>query len=257
MRINVAGGCFSYTNDKIILKDISFGLKDGRFLCILGQNGIGKTTLLRCLTGVLRWQSGYVELNERRIDSMLKERGISYVPQAHPVSFPYTALQMVCMGRAKQMGFFSVPAKIDVSFAMESLELMGIGHLAERKCSQMSGGQLQMVYIARALAANPELLILDEPETHLDFKNQELILNKLDRLAKERNISCIMNTHNPEHALRISDYVLLLGEGGAYKFGPTEQTLTEENIKSFFGVNVKIIDLKTHGIDTKAFVLAP
>lgn len=257
MRLDVVQGCFSYTIDKPILKDLSLSLEEGKFLCVLGQNGIGKTTFLRCLTGVLKWESGFVNLNGEKIDGIANIKDIAYVPQAHQVTFPYTALDMVCMGRTKHMKFFSMPSKLDRSIAMESLEQVGIEHLAERKCSQMSGGQLQMVYIARALASNPKLLILDEPEAHLDFKNQELVLNKLSQLVKKRNLSCIMNTHNPEHALRVSDYTLLLGSGGIYEFGDTSEVLTEKNISRFFGVTTRILDLKALGIDAKAFVLVP
>lgn len=250
-------GCFSYIEDRPILKDLSLSLKEGKFLCVLGQNGIGKTTFLRCLTGILKWKSGFVKLNGKKIEGISNIKDVAYVPQAHQVSFPYTALDMVCMGRTKYMKFFSMPSKLDRAIALESLKQMGIGYLAERKCSQMSGGQLQMVYIARALASNPKLLILDEPEAHLDFKNQELILNKLNQFIKEKNISCIMNTHNPEHALRVSDYTLLLGSGATYEFGSTSEVLTEENISRFFEVKTRILDLKALGIDTKAFVLVP
>lgn len=250
-------GCFSYTEGKPILKDLSLTLDEGKFLCVLGQNGIGKTTFLRCLTGILKWQSGFVEVDGKQIEGISNIKDIAYVPQAHQVSFPYTALDMVCMGRTKHMGFFSMPSKIDREIARESLRQVGIEYLAERKCSQMSGGQLQMVYIARALASNPKLLILDEPEAHLDFKNQELVIRKLSELVKKKNISCIMNTHNPEHALRISDYSLLLGANGHYEFGDTNKILTESNISHFFEIETRILDLKAMGIDSKVFILAP
>lgn len=255
MKLAIVNGCFSYDYDKPILKNLSIDLDEGKFLCVLGQNGIGKTTFLHCLTGILKLQSGNIILDGKIIDGISKLTDVAYVPQAHNISFPYTALDMVCMGRTKHMKFFSMPSKLDRNIAMESLEQMGIEYLAERKCSQMSGGQLQMVYIARALVGNPKLLILDEPEAHLDFKNQELILRKLKKLVEERNISCIMNTHNPEHALRVADYSLLLGKEGSYEFGKTTTVLTEENISKFFEVKTRILNLETLGINTKAFVL--
>lgn len=257
MKLDVINGCFSYTLDKPILKDLSLSLEDGKFLCVLGQNGIGKTTFLRCLTGILKWKSGCVKINGKKIQGISSIKDIAYVPQAHQVSFPYTVLDMVCMGRTKHMRTFAMPSKLDRSIAIESLKQMEIEHLSERKCSQLSGGQLQMVYMARALASNPKLLILDEPEAHLDFKNQELILTKLNALVKKENISCIMNTHNPEHALRFSDYTLLLGTDGLYEFGHTSKILTEKNIDRFFEVKTRILDLETFGIDGKAFVLTP
>lgn len=105
MKLRVDNGCFSYTEDKPILKNLSLDLNPGKMLCVLGQNGIGKTTFLNCLTGVLKWQSGEVFLNDKVIEGISKEPNVAYVPQAHSVSFPYTALDMVCMGRTKHMSF--------------------------------------------------------------------------------------------------------------------------------------------------------
>jgi len=257
MKLEVNNAYFKYVEANPILEDINFVLEDGQFLCVLGQNGIGKTTFLKCLTGILKWESGHVKFNGKKIDGISDLKEVAYVPQAHAVTFPYTALDMVCMGRTKHMSFFAMPSKIDRKIARDCLEQLGIAHLENRKCSQMSGGQLQMVYIARALASNPELLILDEPEAHLDFKNQALIIKRLKLLVKERKISCIMNTHNPENALRISDYILLFGFGGEYIFGKTNETLTEKNINRFFDVDTKIVDLKKMGIDAKTFVMMP
>ena len=255
MKLEIKNGCFSYRKEQVLLKNLSFSLSDGQILSVLGQNGIGKTTLLRCLTGIIKWDSGCALFNGEKIDGIRKLKTIAYVPQAHPVTFSYTALDMVCMGRAKNMRFFDMPSRLDRTIAMESLECVGLKDLAHRKCSQMSGGQLQLVYIARALAGNPELLILDEPESHLDFKNQALILEKLTQLAQNNRLACIINTHNPEHALRISDYTLLLGAGGRFTFGQTTAVLNEDNIRQYFDVNVKMLDLNTFGLSQKTFVI--
>jgi iron complex transport system ATP-binding protein len=230
-------------------------MEDGQILCVLGQNGAGKTTLLRCLTGFLKWQSGYTQLNGKQIDGIHALSQIAYVPQAHPVTFPYIALEMVCMGRAKSKHFFELPSKYDETLAMESLRSVGMQELAHRKCSQMSGGQLQLVYIARALVGNPELLILDEPESHLDFRNQALILEKLSALVEEKHLSCIINTHYPEHALRISNFSLLLGSEGRYTFGSTSIVLNEENIRQYFDIAVRLLDLRPLGVNQKTFVV--
>ena len=255
MNLEVKNGSFSYQPDRPILKNLEFQLSDGEILCILGQNGIGKTTLLRCLTGLLKWQSGHASLNGERINGIKSLSQIAYVPQVHPVMFPYTALDMVCMGRAKTKSFFEMPSKQDRQIALESLESVGLQEFADRKCSQMSGGQLQLVYIARALAGNPEILILDEPESHLDFKNQEIVLEKITSLVEKNGISCIINTHFPEHALRISSLTLLLGRDGDYVFGATDTVLSEENIRRYFEVPVRILDLSPLGIYQKTFIL--
>lgn len=222
---------------------------------MLGQNGIGKTTFLNCLTGILKWQSGQVSINGKIINGISKVKDVAYVPQAHGIKFPYSALDMVCMGRTKHMDFFATPSKIDKKFAMECLEIMGIANLTNQKCSQMSGGQLQLVYIARAMASEPKLIILDEPEAHLDFKNQDMIIKIIKKLVTGKKISCIMNTHSPVHALQVSDYTLLLGKKGMYEYGKTSNVLTEENINRFFDVNTKIVDLNPLGVDSKAFVM--
>lgn len=255
MKLEIVNGSFAYEPQVQILKRLNLSIEEGVFLCILGPNGIGKTTFLKCLTGILKWQEGFTRFNHQKTSGISNLQEVSYVPQAHKVSFPYTALDMVCMGRTKQMKFFAMPSKLDQRIAMESLEEMNIAHLAHRKSNQMSGGQLQMVYIARALAAKPRVLILDEPESHLDFKNQAIIIQKLRQLVKEQKIACIMNTHNPEHAMKIADQILLLGEGGDYVFGKTEEVLTEANIKKFFEVEAHIVDLHPLGIAKKAFVL--
>jgi len=255
MKLEIVNGCFSYQKDQPLLNSLNLSLSEGQVLSVLGQNGIGKTTFLRCLTGVLKWQLGCSLYNGVQIDGIQKLANIAYVPQAHPVNFPYSALDMVCMGRTKSMGFFNMPSKLDRAIAMESLERVGIPHLAHRKCSQMSGGQLQLVYIARALSGAPELLILDEPESHLDFKNQALILEIITSLVGKSGLACIINTHNPEHALRISDYTLLLGPYGQYKFGKTLDVLSEESIMRFFDVSVKLLDLNALGVAQKTFVV--
>lgn len=255
MELQIVQGSFYYESGESVLRNLNLTIREGTFLCVLGQNGIGKTTFLKCLTGILRWSEGYTRFDGEICHNIFDKSEVAYVPQGHPTTFPYTALDMVCMGRSRQMGKFSMPSAKDQQIAMESLKEMGISHLADRKCSKMSGGQLQMVYIARAMVTNPRLLILDEPETHLDFKNQAEILNKLGTWVRERKISCIMNTHYPEHALKMADKVLLLGKDGDYVFGKTQDIMTSENIERFFQVGAKIVDLKTLGIQKKVFVI--
>ena len=254
MKLEIVNGCFSYQPQRPILHNISFSLDDGQILSVLGLNGIGKTTLLKCLTGILKWQSGQTFVDGKALPGICCLDKVSYVPQAHSLPFPYTALDMVCMGRAKKMGFFAVPSRRDKELALESLEIVGMASMAERRCSEMSGGQLQLVFLARALAGEPELLVLDEPESHLDFKNQALVLGHIVAMSREKKISCIVNTHDPEHALRISDCTLLLGQTD-HLFGTTETVLTEANIQRFFGVKSRIVDLAPMGISSKAFIL--
>lgn len=127
-------------------------------------------------------------------------------------------------------GHLAMPGKNDRRVARNALESVGIGHLARRTCSELSGGERQLVMIARALAAEPEIIILDEPESHLDFRNQLMILDILESISQQREISCIINTHYPEHALRISDKTLILGKECDYVVGETEEVISEDNL---------------------------
>ena len=253
MLLHVEKGSFSYPGGVPVLQNISFSLDTGEVLAVMGPNGIGKTTLLKCLMGILKWQSGCSLINGR--DSSEERHQIGYVPQAHRFSFPYSVRDMVVFGRAKHMSVFSSPSREDYHIADAALEDVGISHLRNVSCNRLSGGQLQMTLIARALAGKPKILILDEPESHLDFCNQFTILKVIKRLAKEKDIACIMNTHYPNHALRTADRILLLNEN-KYMEGKASELLTRENIQKYFGVDSAIVSVKSTGDkEIKAFVV--
>ena len=174
-------------------------------------------------------------------------RKISYVPQAKQSVFSYGVLEMVVMGLDKENGFFYSPKKEHFERADEMLKELGIGRLADRYCNELSGGELQMVMLARAMVSGPELLILDEPESNLDMRNQLRILDAIEYASKEKNTACVINTHFPSHALRLSDKTLLLGRGYKKKFGFTEEIITEENVEEFFRTRAKIVDFAAEG----------
>lgn len=252
--IAIEHGCFRYKHGAWILEDLSFSLEGGKVMSILGPNGIGKTTLLKCMIGILKWNSGHTVIDGKVWENPLASKQIGYVPQAHPVAFSYSVEELVIMGRANSLPMFAVPAKSDWERAYQAMEEVGICDIAGRSCGQLSGGQLQLAFIARALAGDPKILILDEPESHLDFKNQFLILNLIQKLVAERGISCILNTHYPEHALRIADKTLLLGRG-RHLFGDTGQIISQENMNAFFDIQAKILDFDEDGFGGKAFVV--
>ena len=171
---------------------------------------------------------------------------MAYVPQAKAVSSAYTAFETVLLGRSSHLNAFSTPKAVDLQKAKDAMELLGISHLAEKKCSAISGGELQMVLIAKALASQPQVLILDEPESNLDFKNQLVVLDAVSHLAQS-GMTCIFNTHYPAHALQRADKALILSRGGNYVFGNTRTVVTEENIRNAFGVDAVIGQIETPG----------
>ena len=247
MMLTVEQGSYSYKKDQKIFEDVCFSVSSGEILAILGPNGAGKTTMLRCITGMLNWQKGESRLDGKNIRTMPERKlwqRMAYVPQAKSVSSAYTAFETVLLGRSSHLNAFSPPKQEDVDKAREAMEKLGIVHLAEKKCSAISGGELQMVLIARALASEPEILILDEPESNLDFKNQLIVLDTITKLA-QKGMACIFNTHYPEHALQRSHKALLLNKGGEYLFGDTADVVTEANIQKAFGVRTVIGEVET------------
>ncbi|MBQ9612098.1 MAG: ABC transporter ATP-binding protein [Lachnospiraceae bacterium] len=243
MSIEVNAGTFSYRKEKLLLQDISFSIGSGEILAILGPNGVGKTTLMKCLLGFLPWQSGMTSLDGTDIRAMKGRKlwqQVAYVPQARQNTFSYHVEDMVLLGRSPYLGDFSMPGKKDREIAEQAMELAGVTHLIGKSCSQLSGGELQLVLIARALAAEPSYLVLDEPESGLDFRNQLVVLDLVERLSREKNMTVILNTHYPDHALRVSDQVLLLFGQGIYQFGRTEGMLTAEHMRALFGVDIAV-----------------
>ena len=242
MTLTAENASFAYRGGDTIIKNLNFTVEEGELIAVLGPNGAGKTTLLRCLMGFLRWTEGRSLLDGtdiREIPGRKLWQRISYVPQAKGAMLSLTAADMILLGRTGQIGVFSTPDEQDRKEVRELAESLGIAHLLNKKCSEMSGGEAQMVLIARALAAKPELLVLDEPESNLDFRNQLIVLETLSRLSSE-GIAVIFNTHYPEHALSRASKSLLLHRGGEAKFGSTEEIVTEENIRRAFGVEAKI-----------------
>ncbi|MDO4267141.1 MAG: ABC transporter ATP-binding protein [Eubacteriales bacterium] len=246
MILEVKNGSFGYPKQELILNNINLTLNEGKILAILGPNGIGKTTLLKCMVGLLPWRSGKSLLCGTDIAAMTPRQiwsVISYIPQSHTFAFSFTGLEMVMLGRSSHLGAFEQPGAKETKMAQDIMERIGISHLADKDCNRMSGGELQMVLIARALINEPKLIILDEPETGLDFHNQILVLDMIERLAHQEGICAVMNTHYPTNALSISDEAFMMNRSGDFIFGRTEEVLTEEHISRSFDVNVVVSQL--------------
>lgn len=256
MKLMIKDGSFAYEKDHPILRNIHFSAESGQIVSILGPNGAGKTTLLKCILGFLKWQ-GKVLLDDKPADQLHARQfwqTFAYVPQAHSQAFPYTVKETVLLGRSIYLGMFASPGKTDEAEAEKAMEMAGITHLAGKSCGQISGGELQLVLIARALAANPKILVLDEPETGLDLSNQLVIMRLLQKLAHEKGLLIVFNTHYPDHALSISDQTLLLHKDGRALYGPVGEILTKENMEDAFGVRVVIAHASQDGKEYQAMI---
>lgn len=249
-QLEVIGGCFSYDDENERLRDINFCINAPEILCVLGANGAGKTTLLKCTLGLRKWRKGATYLNGRDIKKIrTKEfwRSVGYVPQARLSSFVYTVKETVLLGRSAHLGEFATPSRRDEVIAENALSFVGISHLRDKLCSKISGGEYQLALIARALAAEPSLLVLDEPESNLDFKNQARVLATISSLCRDRGVAAIINTHYPEHAMEISQKTILLMPDRSSVFGVTSEVLTEENLQKAFEIPVHIHNFEFGG----------
>ena len=257
--ISVENATFTYPGaTSPILRNVSFEVPERSLLAILGPNGAGKTTLLRTMIGLQKWDSGRTLIDGTPISSMSTRalgRVLSYVPQARNASnVALTGLEMVMVGRAPHMRTLAQPRAREERMARDVLDEVGASHLAEMPCATMSGGQFQMILIARALVADPRVLVLDEPETGLDFRNQLIVLGLLERLVKDRGLAVIMNTHYPAHALRVADQVALFSSTHEAVVGPASSVMNADTLASVFGVDVAIGNVTFEGEDVQAIV---
>lgn len=227
---------------KPITSGITIKIRSGEILCLLGPNGIGKTTFLKTILGFLKLQAGEIILdgeNLVRWSGKRLARAIGYVPQVHTPPFPFTVLDVVTMGRTPHLGIFSSPSADDFALAEEMLKTLQISFLKDKIYTEISGGERQMVLIARALVQKPQILVLDEPTLNLDFGNQARVLKQVNRLARE-GIGVIMSSHFPDHAFLCSSKAALMQRDGTMLFGDAEEVITEGNLCSTYGINVKI-----------------
>lgn len=245
LMLEVKSLSFSYGNGQV-LENVSFSLKRGEVICILGPNGSGKSTLIKCIAGILKPDSGSVRILGTDTASLGAggiARCIGYVPQQNEVVFPFTVLDFVVMGRAPHLSMFASPGADDIRLAKESLATVGISDLAKRPVASLSGGQNQMVLIARALVQKPALLLLDEPTSHLDFGNQILVLETVQKLASI-GMSIVMNTHMPDHAFLVGDRAAALVGGRLVAVGKVETVVTSKMMSSVYGVNVAVREIE-------------
>ncbi len=233
--------------DNITSEKISFQIDSGEIISLLGPNGVGKTTLFKTILGFIKIREGQILLDDENIYSWSPTKlakYVAYVPQAHMTSFPFSVIDVVVMGRTAHLNLFSAPSKADYKIADEILESLNMQYLRDQIYTKISGGERQMVLIARALAQEPKLLIMDEPTSNLDFGNQVKVLREILNLSK-RGIGILMTTHFPDHAFLCSTEVALMQRNKIFTIGDVKDIITEKNLKSAYGVDVKIISTVT------------
>jgi iron complex transport system ATP-binding protein len=227
---------------------VTIDIRAGEVLCLLGPNGGGKTTLMKTLLGLLPPRAGTVRIDGEdlaRVSRKRLARIIGYVPQAHAAFFPFSVIDIVLMGRSAHIGLFAAPSRADHAVAERALATLGIGHLKERIYTEISGGERQLALIARALAQEPRILIMDEPTASLDFGNQVRVLHQIAALAAS-GIAVAFSTHDPDHVFLCGDRVALLHDGGMEEIGTPEAVITAAALKRLYGVEVQVVDLPDH-----------
>jgi len=230
---------FAYPGQAEILKGISFDLAQGVFLSIAGPNGSGKTTLLNLLSGLLSPASGSITIDSVPVQNYSIRRlarKIAVVRQEFVPVFEFSASQVVSMARTPYLGAFAFETDADRKAITEALEMTDTIRFADRPLNHLSGGERQLIFIARALAQQTPILLLDEPTSFLDMKHQVDIYDLLKKMQVEKQKTIVAVTHDINLASQYSDMVLLLGADGGYEFGPTREVLSTERIESVFGV---------------------
>jgi iron complex transport system ATP-binding protein len=227
---------FSYRSGPSALKSISFRAREGELISLMGPNGCGKTTLLKAILGFLVLPKEKVFIGGRPLERWKRKeiaRKLSYVPQAHLGVFHYSAREMVLMGRTGDSGFWGF-RKRDAELADEALAMVGLGYAASRSYLELSGGERQLVLIARALCQRSCCLVMDEPASGLDLGNQARLLERMSRLRSEFGLTIVLSTHQPEHALYLGGRAIMMKEGRVIDDGPVAKIVSLKSVAALY-----------------------
>jgi len=247
--LEAAGVRFAFGRHEV-LRGVDLDVPAGTVLFLMGVNGCGKTTFIDCVLGTNRISAGSLRVFGSEVAELsvreLAQR-VSFVPQLHRLSFSFAVRDVVLMGRTAHLGGLGVPDERDRDLVEEALKTCRITQLAERPYTALSGGEVQMVLLARALAQQSPLIVLDEPTAHLDFRNELVFLEAVVRLVQEHGLSILMASHTPNQALFLADSgldvrVAVMQEGRVGRISPPHQALTLEALRSTFGVDAAILE---------------
>lgn len=249
MSLEVQNLSFSYRY-RNILDNVNFRAEQENLVCVLGKNGAGKSTLFRCILSLLPHYEGNIIINGKNIKDLKTQELahiIAYIPQTHTSTFSYSVMDMVLMGTTAQLNRFSSPGKKQIKTVLKALESMGITYLADRNYMHISGGEQQLVLIARAIAQQAKIIIMDEPCSNLDYGNQIKLMKEVKRLAGQGYL-IIQSTHNPEQALLFADEIMVLHDGKVIRFGRPDEVLDEKLLYKIYGIHMQLHVISPDGI---------
>ena len=246
MSIEVKNLRFCY-GARPVIGDVSFTAEKGELLAVLGPNGVGKSTLFRCLLGFLKPVSGEILVDGKELGAYSRRelaKKLAYIPQSHTPAFDHTVLDSVLMGMTAQLGVFEQPGQAQREKALQMLRALGMEKLADRGCMKISGGERQLMLLARALVQDASMLIMDEPTANLDYGNSCRVMERVKKLG-QNGYTIIFSTHDPYQAFSYATKVLALKDGGVMAVGATETVLTEEVLSKLYGIPVARCEMET------------
>jgi iron complex transport system ATP-binding protein len=235
--VDIENIAYAYGN-RPVLERLTFSIHKGDFFIIIGPNGSGKTTLMKIMAGIQKPRQGAISILGQAIHTYTRKelaRKIAYVPQRMPVDFPFSVMEIVLMGRAPYQGMLGLENENDLERAKQAIRFTGIEHLAERRLNQLSGGECQRVFIARAICQEPYVMLLDEPTASLDLSHQVRIMDLMEKLKAEKQITVVMVSHDVNLAAMYGNTLLLLDKGHIAKIGPPEDVVTYRTLESSYG----------------------
>ncbi len=247
MKLELRDVACGYSDKKNILEHVSFEVNTGEICCILGPNGVGKTTLFKTILRLMKATGGSILLDGEDISKLSPfqmAQAMAYVSQYHVPPFPYVVKDVVMLGRISSVRYFGQPSKRDYEIAEQAMEDMGIRHLREAVYTDISGGERQLVMVARALAQEPRFLVLDEPTASLDYGNMVRVMQKIKNLSG-KGYGIIMTTHNPDQAFMCESKVALLQRNAPVKFGNAADVVTRKNLYDAYKVDVRVVEFAT------------